>query len=102
MIIRTLAGADQSQVQCFRFLSGLYIFPYSYLWPLTLPDFPYLPSARGTRQKTLGETLVGKAGFAECLLSDTRQRFCRVPKMHSAKKSERDGGRPLTAASPSA
>jgi len=46
----------------------------------------------GTRQKTLGETLVGKAGFAECLLSDTRQRFCRVPKMHLAKKGNVTAG----------
>ena len=56
----------------------------------------------GTQQRTLGKILVSKAGFAECPFSGTRQNLCRVPKMHSAKKSDRDGGRPLTAASPSA
>ncbi|TVU49211.1 hypothetical protein EJB05_00509, partial [Eragrostis curvula] len=60
-----------------------------------------LPSARGTRQSsfytrqrvcrvlhsanTRRQTALGKAGFAECFLSGTRQRFCRVSKRHSAK-----------------
>jgi hypothetical protein len=32
-----------------------------------------------TRQRALGKIFVGKGFFAECLLSGTRQRLCRVP-----------------------
>jgi hypothetical protein len=32
-----------------------------------------------TRQRAHGKKAVGKAAFAECLLSGTRQRLCRVP-----------------------
>jgi hypothetical protein len=32
-----------------------------------------------TRQRAHGKKVVGKAAFAECLLSDTQQRLCRVP-----------------------
>jgi len=45
----------------------------------------------GTRQSTHGKKLIGKALFAECILSGTRQRLCRVPRKHSAKKSDRHG-----------
>ena len=45
----------------------------------------------GTRQRTHDENLIGKVLFAECLLSGTRQRLCRVPQWHSAKKSDRQG-----------
>jgi len=33
----------------------------------------------GTRQRTHGKKLISKVLFAECLLSGTRQRLCRVP-----------------------
>jgi len=46
-----------------------------------------------TRQRALGKQLIGKDLFAECTLSGTRQRLCRVPIRHSAKKSGRDGER---------
>ena len=49
----------------------------------------------GTRQRTHGKKLIGKALFAECLLSGTRQRLCRVPRGHSAKKSDRHGAGPV-------
>ena len=45
----------------------------------------------GTRQRTHGKKLIGKDLFVECLLSGTRQRFCREPRGHSAKKSDRHG-----------
>ena len=45
----------------------------------------------GTWQSTHGKKLIGKALFAECILSGTRQRLCRVPRKHSAKKSDRHG-----------
>ena len=49
----------------------------------------------GTRQRTHGKNLIGKALFAECLLSGTRQRLCREPRGHSAKKSDRHGAGPV-------
>ena len=49
----------------------------------------------GTRQRTLGKKLVGKDLFAEYLLSDTRQRLCRMPRGHSAKKSDHHGASPV-------
>ena len=49
----------------------------------------------GTRQRTHGKKLIGKDLFAECLLSGTRQRLCRVPRGHSAKKSYRHGAGPV-------
>ena len=48
-----------------------------------------------TRQRTHGKKLIGKALFVECLLSGTRQRLCRVPRRHSAKKSNRHGAGPV-------
>ena len=50
-------------------------------------------SAKGTRQRALGKQFIGKDLFAECTLSGTRQRLCRAPIRHSAKKSGRDGER---------
>jgi len=44
---------------------------------------------RCTRQRPLGEKKVGKAFFAECHLSGTRQSLCRVSTGHSEKKSSR-------------
>jgi len=44
---------------------------------------------RCTRHRPLGEKKVGKAFFAECHLSGTRQSLCRVSTGHSAKKSSR-------------
>jgi hypothetical protein len=60
----------------------------------SLPDFSSLPSARGTQQiqlctqqRTLGEILVGKAGFAECPFSRTRYKsFAECPKCTRPKK----------------
>jgi len=49
----------------------------------------------GTRQRTYGKKFNGKDLFAECLLSGTRQRLCRVPRGHSAKKSDRHGAGPV-------
>ena len=49
----------------------------------------------GTRQRTHSKKLIGKDRFAECLLSGTRQRLCRVPRGHSAKKSDRHGDVPV-------
>ena len=49
----------------------------------------------GTRQRTLGKKLVGKDLFAECLLSGTRQRLCRVFRGHLAKKSDYHGAGPI-------
>ena len=49
----------------------------------------------GTRQRTYGKKLIGKYLFAECLLSSTRQRLCREPRGHSAKKSDRHGAGPV-------
>ena len=49
----------------------------------------------GTRQRIHGKKLISKALFAECILSDTRQRLCRVPRGHSAKKSDRYGAEPV-------
>jgi len=46
-----------------------------------------------TRQRALGKQFIGKDLFTECTLSDTRQRLCRVPIRHSAKKSSHDGER---------
>ena len=40
-----------------------------------------------TRQRTLSKESVGKELFAEYQISGTRQRFCRVPSQHSAKKT---------------
>jgi hypothetical protein len=34
-----------------------------------------------TRQRAHGKKAVGKAAVAECLLSGTRQRLCRVPEL---------------------
>ena len=48
-----------------------------------------------TRQRTHGKKLIGKALFAECLLSGTRQRLCPEPRGHSAKKSGRHGAGPV-------
>jgi hypothetical protein len=44
-----------------------------------------------TRQRVHDKKFVGKDLFAECFLSGTLQRLCRVPRQHSAKKSCRDG-----------
>ena len=46
-----------------------------------------------TRQWALDKQFIGKDLFVECTLSGTRQRLCRVPIRHSAKKSGRDGER---------
>ena len=49
----------------------------------------------GTWQSTHGKKLIGKALFAECILSGTQQRLCRVPRGHSAKKNDRHGTGPV-------
>ena len=49
----------------------------------------------GTRQRTHSKKLIGKALFAECRLSGTRQRLCREPRGHSAKKSDRHSAGPM-------
>jgi hypothetical protein len=68
----------------------------------SLPEAAYLSSAWAlgkafaecyTRQRALGKHFIGKDLFVECTLSETRQRLCRVPIRHSAKKSGRDGER---------
>jgi hypothetical protein len=53
----------------------------------SLPDSGALPSVWDTRQspdytrqRALGKDFIGKDVFAECLLSGTRQRLCRVLK----------------------
>jgi len=38
-----------------------------------------------TRQRANGKAASGEGFFAECRLSGTRQRLCRVPGWHSAK-----------------
>ena len=57
-----------------------------------LPDFQTLPSVRYTRQRTgytrqttLSKESHGNADFAECRITGTRQRICRVP-WHSVNK----------------
>jgi len=52
-----------------------------------------------TRQRANGKAASGEGFFAECHLSGTRQRLCRVPGRHSVKKI---GRQPLTASLPSA
>ena len=49
-----------------------------------------LPSAVLSKEH-MAKKLIGKVLFAECLLSGTRQRLCREPRGHSAKKSNRHG-----------
>jgi len=39
-----------------------------------------------TRQRAHGKILVGKEVFAECFLSGTQQRLCRVPTLGKEKK----------------
>ena len=56
----------------------------------------------GTRQRTHGKKLISKTLFAKCILSGTRQRLCRVPRGHSAKKSDRHGAGPVDGHLPSA
>ena len=72
---------------------------------LTLSETASLPSASGwntlgkaftecyTRQRALDKQFIGKDLFAECTLSGTRQRLCRVLIWHSAKKSHREDER---------
>ena len=59
--------------------------------PVTLGKSPYTLGKAfaecNSRQRSLGKSSDGKGLFAECLLSGTRQRLCRVPVNHSAKKS---------------
>ena len=59
--------------------------------PVTLGKSPYTLGKAFTecnsRQRSLDKSGDGKGLFAECLLSGTRQRLCRVPVNHSAKKS---------------
>ena len=50
-----------------------------------------------TRRRAIGISLHGKGFFAECRMSDTRQRISRVPRQHSAKKSRCDGQATVTA-----
>jgi hypothetical protein len=45
---------------------------------------------RHTPQRAVRKKTVGKELFAECLLSSTRQRLCRVPDQHSVRKNSRD------------
>jgi hypothetical protein len=44
-----------------------------------------------TRQRKLGKQCIGKAFFAECFFSDTRQTSLPSASEHSAKKSGRYG-----------
>jgi hypothetical protein len=44
-----------------------------------------------TRQKRLGKKCIGKAFFAECFFSDTRQNSLPSAREHSVKKSGRYG-----------
>ena len=59
--------------------------------PVTLGKSPYTLGKAfakcNPQQRSLGKAGDGKGLFAECLLSGTRQRLCRVPINHSAKKS---------------
>jgi len=59
--------------------------------PVTLGKSPYTLGKGfaecNRRQRSLGKAGDGKGLFADGLLSDTRQRLCRVPVNHSAKKS---------------
>jgi hypothetical protein len=48
-------------------------------------------------QRAYGKKCIGKEFFAECLLSDTRQRLYRVQTQHSAKKSGHHGGNSVSA-----
>jgi hypothetical protein len=43
-----------------------------------------------TRQRAHGKKAVGKAAFAECLLSGTRQRLCRVAEPKNSEKIEKN------------
>jgi hypothetical protein len=43
-----------------------------------------------TQQTVHDKKIIGKDLFTECFLSGTRQRLCRVPRQHSAKKSCHD------------
>jgi hypothetical protein len=63
-----------------------------------LPESIALPSAwstrrslKNTRQRRLGKQCIGKASFAECFLSGTRQNSLSSAREHSAKKSGRYG-----------
>ena len=59
--------------------------------PVTLGKSPYILGKAFAEcnpwQRSLSKAGDGKGLFAECLLSGTRQRLCRVPVKHSAKKS---------------
>ena len=44
-----------------------------------------------TQQRAIGKQFIDKDLFVKCTLSGTRQRLCRVPIRHSAKKSGHDG-----------
>jgi len=58
-------------------------------------------SQKNTRHSSLGLSFDGKQFFAECFLSGTRQRLCRVLNRLSANKSKGDGEDTETAALPS-
>jgi hypothetical protein len=66
----------------------------------TLPESIALPSAwstrrslKTTRQRRLGKQCIGKAFFAECFFSGTRQTSLPSAREHSANKSGRYGAR---------
>ena len=48
---------------------------------------------RHSAKADIHSQFIGKDLFAECTLSGTQQRLCRVPIQHSTKKSGRDGER---------
>jgi hypothetical protein len=50
-----------------------------------------VPEALGEALKTLGKQCIGKAFFAECFFSGTRQSGLPSAREHSAKKSSRYG-----------
>ena len=79
-------------LKLFLFYGSELLYQFLYCLESTLPDTLTLPSACGTRQspkytrqRALDKELIGKEAFAECFLSDTRQRLCRVPEKRSAK-----------------